>query len=100
MRVQGVGTMSRTWPHCDFCGITAERLSRTALDSGYDRLTGGDRPLFACPKCTRARRCQESRAAAGDPLAPPGGDQRTAPGARPAEDGGGEGGDHPQIIPP
>lgn len=55
MRVQGVGTMSRTWPHCDFCGISAERLSRTALDSGYDRLTGGDRPLFACPKCTREK---------------------------------------------
>ncbi len=51
--------MNKAWPNCDFCGIPAKRLSRPALDLGYDRLTGKERPLFACPKCTREK--EESR---------------------------------------
>lgn len=36
---------------CDFCGRETERVSRVALDRGYDRLTVRHELRYACAEC-------------------------------------------------
>lgn len=41
--------------HCDFCGRTAPRVRRVALDRGYERLRTPHRVQFACPECSERK---------------------------------------------
>ena len=41
--------------HCDFCGRTAPRVRRVALDRGYERLRTPHRVQYACPECSERK---------------------------------------------
>jgi hypothetical protein len=50
---------------CDFCGETAVRVRRIALDQGYERLQTPHRARYACERCSQQkerRRLGEHRA--------------------------------------
>ncbi len=37
---------------CDICGRESERVSRVAVDEGYDRLTVRHEKMYACQECS------------------------------------------------